>query len=95
MDFGTAGSRNGTPSTGKRSHNIRDSRNLTKRVLLAGDRGDTPAYPAALNLYPVPPTQDISLELFEDLAVQRLRVRSSSILCIKIIKIYFFTCLYL
>ena len=78
MDFGTAGSRNGTPSTGKRSHNIRDSRNLTKRVLLAGDRGDTPAYPAALNLYPVPPTQDISLELFEDLAVQRLRVRSTS-----------------
>ena len=75
MDFGSAGSRNGTPSTGKRSHNIRDSRNLTKRVLLAGDRGDTGAYPAALNLYPVPPTQDISLELFEDLAVQRLRVR--------------------
>jgi len=74
MDFGTAGSRNGTPSTGKRIHNIRDTRNLTKRVLLAGDKGDTEAYPAALNLYPVPPTQDISLELFEDLAVQRLRV---------------------
>ena len=81
MDFGTAGSRNGTPSTGKRTHNIRDTRNLTKRVLLAGDRGDTGAgaYPAALNLYPVPPTQDISLELFEDLAVQRLRVRVLSV----------------
>ena len=75
MDFRNEG----TPGSGRRDgkQNFRDTRNLTKRVLLllAGERGDSELYPAALNLYPVPPTQDISLELFEDLAVQRLRVR--------------------
>ena len=77
MDFGNAGFRgDGTPGSGRRrrSQNFRDTRNFTKRVLLAGEGGDSELYPAALNLYPVPPTQDISLEMFEDLAVQRLRV---------------------
>ena len=75
MDFGSAGSRHGTPSSGRgrRTQNIRDTRNLTKRTLMGEDTLDE-RYPSALNLYPVPPTQDISLELFEDLAVQRLRV---------------------
>ena len=72
MDFRNAG----TPGSGRRDgkQNFRDTRNLTKRALLAGESGDSELYPAALNLYPVPHTQDTSLETLEDLAVQRLRV---------------------
>ena len=76
MDFGSAGlnrSSNGTPNR-VRGRNFRDRNTLHKRHILDGS-SDEGKYPAALQLYPVPPVKDISLESFEDLAVQRLRVR--------------------
>ena len=66
MNFGKAN--NGTPLRGK----ARVSR-------LQNKTRESSAYPSALQLYPVPPTDDISLEEFEDLAVLRLRVRYSLI----------------
>ena len=73
MDFGS-----GTPKRAKRPLNIRDSRNLTKKNLENyAEAALDGRYPSAVQLYPTPPTQDISLESFEDLAVQRLRVSYS------------------
>ena len=76
MDFGSAGTRvGGTPNRLKQSRNIRDTRNLNKRTFRSQEEEDIDKkYPCALNLYPVPPVNDISLETFEDLAVLRLRV---------------------
>ena len=69
MDFGS-----GTPKRAKRPLNIRDSRNLTKKNLENyAEAALDGRYPSAVQLYPTPPTQDISLESFEDLAVQRVR----------------------
>eukprot|EP00092_Neocalanus_flemingeri_P011576 GFUD01012477.1.p1 GENE.GFUD01012477.1~~GFUD01012477.1.p1 ORF type:complete len:562 (-),score=199.08 GFUD01012477.1:87-1772(-) len=81
MDFGSAGGNRsfgsnksfGTPSRNKGgAKTIRDERNLLRgRLLTAEEEG---GYPSAIQLYLQPPTMDISLEMFEDLAVQRLKV---------------------
>jgi len=39
-----------------------------------GEQGEERAYDSALQLYGSPPTMDITLEMFEDFAVERLRV---------------------
>jgi len=81
MDFGSAGLNRssganksfGTPSRTKGgAKSIRDQRNQVRGRLLTGEEGGD--YPSALQLYLQPPTMDISLESFEDLAVQRLKV---------------------
>ena len=81
MDFGSAGANRsfgsnksfGTPTRNKGgAKTVRDERNLLRGRLLTGEgEGD---YPSAIQLYQQPPTMDISLEMFEDLAVQRLKV---------------------
>jgi len=79
MEFSSSANRSfgsnksfGTPNRSKGgSRTIRDERNLMKgRKLSPEDE----KYPSAIQLYLQPPTMDISLESFEDLAVQRLKV---------------------
>jgi len=72
MDFGSSVTNKsfGTPSrSGVRS--IRAERNLLKSKRIFNGEAN---YPSALQLYLQPPTMDISLENFEDFAVQRLKV---------------------
>ena len=83
MDFGSAAGRSrssganisfGTPSRTKGgAKSIRDQRHQIRGRLLTGQEDRD--YPSALQLYLHPPTMDISLEMFEELAVQRLKVR--------------------
>ena len=55
--------------------NNRDLRNANRKTLLTQDGMETDErYPSGLSLYSSPPVGDISLEMFEDLAVLRLRV---------------------
>jgi len=75
MEFGGAGGMRGgpgraTPSTPGRAA-VREERAAARRSL-AVDGGTY--YPAPLQLYHAPPLHDISLESFEELAVQRLKV---------------------
>jgi len=80
MDFGNAGANKsfgsnssfGTPK-GKRGapRTVRDERNFMRGRKL---NPEIEKYPSAIQLYLQPPTMDISLESFEDLAVQRLKV---------------------
>ena len=88
MDFSSSANRSfgsnksfGTPSRSKGgSRTVRDERNLMRgRKLSPEDE----KYPSAIQLYLQPPTMDISLESFEDLAVQRLKVRLMSSLILK------------
>lgn len=77
MEFGGAGGMRAgagrtTPSTPGRAA-VRDERAAARRSL-AVDGGTY--YPAPLQLYHAPPLHDISLESFEELAVQRLKVGS-------------------
>ena len=79
MDFGSAGANKstgsnksfGTPSRKKGYRSIRDERNQTRERIFTNGGAE---YSSALQLYLQPPIMDISLEMFEDLAVQRLKV---------------------
>ena len=88
MDFGSAGNRSvhGTPNRMKR--NNRDLRNANRKTLLTQDGMETDErYPSGLSLYSSPPVGDISLEMFEDLAVLRLRV---SFVCLYLLPPFLF-----
>merc|ERR1719232_1663600 len=71
MDFSSS-------STKSRTNGFATPNRTNNRQSRLGSRRNnvysSASYPSALQLYPVPPTDDISLEDFEDLAVQRLRV---------------------
>lgn len=82
MDFGAPAGANrsigsnksfGTPTRNKgAAKTIRGERNLLRGRQL--DTEEESKYPSGIQLYLQPPTMDISLEMFEDLAVQRLKV---------------------
>jgi len=77
MEFGSSSNKSfnnsfGTPNRAKGgARTVRDERKFQKGRKL---NAENEKYPSAIQLYLQPPTMDISLESFEDLAVQRLKV---------------------
>ena len=69
MEFGGS-----TPRTNKAKGNLRGRELRQKRLDLQSHTGRSEVDLTALQLYQTPPTMDITLLEFEDLAVQRLRV---------------------
>jgi len=79
MEFGSANNSLNSSGLGLATPGRKGSKGLTfaqrNKMRRMGDTLDgEDAYPCSLQLYSTPPTMDVSLEQFEDWAVQRLRV---------------------
>jgi hypothetical protein len=70
--FGFEKSYKPKPKTTAKS--IRGERNVLRGRQLTDDEDDDGKYPSGIQLYLQPPIMDITLEMFEDLVVQRLKV---------------------